>query len=585
MRCFALTLLALGLALVGTNALAQNPFTEVAAEIGLTGMGEAGVPCWFDYDNDGDLDLLRSNRYGGAVKLYINDGGQFTVLQNSGLPQSCDIQNAQPIDFDHDRDIDLFLVGFHSDLMLMVNEGGHYTDRATQMGMQVDDRTRDFTWMDFDVDGYPDMLIEFEHYWKLYRNDHGERFIDVTASSQLPITNDNATFAVADYDLDGDADMYMTRLYDRDYLYKNLGNGRFEDASEETGLIGSAANCGGIFVDINNDKFPDLVTAGVNRHDVWLNQNGEFFLQANVHGADADFEAMGYPNGVRYAAGDMDMDGDYDFMAACPGGTGYYLGENQLLRCDSVVGLQVWFTNMAPEWGLNSMEDGFPRFADYDGDGDLDLTLLQNDSPALLYRNTTNGAGRLEVQVLGPNGEERGWHRRVEIYAHGTQTLIRSGVLTQAAVASSGLNNYFALDENAAYDIQIYLEDGTVLSPESNPELSAVVPSQVEHKVCVTLDGVSVGPGSPAIPSFSAIAYPNPFNAEVSLKFTLTKGANVTVKILDLQGREVSTIRRNGLASGEQEIAWSASRFATGIYFVDIRAGGQRDVVKLMLLK
>lgn len=577
----------LNLALLSTPSHAQFPFEEVAAQVGLTGVGEAGVPCWFDFDGDGDLDLLRTSRFLGPVTLYINNGGTFTIAQNSGLPQSCDLQNAQPADFDRDGDLDVFFVGFHTNLQFMVCEDGRYVNRAEEYGIAVDSRTRDFTWIDFDQDGYVDMLIQFEFYWKLYRNNQGLEFVDVTANAGMPDSYDNMTFAWGDYDLDGDMDMFTVCYHGRDYFFRNDGNGFFTDISEESGLIGSAANCGGIFVDINKDKFPDLVTPGAGRHDVWLNQNGEFFIQANVHGAAADFEAMGYPHGARYAAGDYDMDGDYDIMACSPGGTGNNRGADQFLRCDSIVDMQIWFSNIANEGNMDIMLDGFPRFADYENDGDLDLIILQDGSSPKLYRNVVNETGRLEVQVLGPNGEEDGWHRRVEIYEHNTMNVKGCGVLSQAAVASSGMNNYFALNDEQSYDVQIHLENGVVLTPQTNPELSNVVPADVYHKLIVRLDDASSAKPDPVVAAEFTLhpAYPNPFNPSTHIAFDLAQAADVRFRIFNIIGEEVAMINLGQKQAGTHQFEWNASALSSGIYFGKIEAGAYTATQKLVLMK
>lgn len=578
---------AVTLILFSLPAQAQNPFEEIGAEIGLTEEGQAGCPRWFDFDGDGDLDLLRTDRFYGPVKLYINAGGQFNELENSGLPVETDIQSAVPTDFDRDGDIDIFLGGYSSELQFMVNENGHFVNRAEELGIEVNLFVRDYIWMDLDGDGWLDLIIQFESYWKLYRNVEGESFEDITEQSQLPNTNANAMFAIDDYDLDSDLDIFMPRIHGSDYFFRNEGNGVFTDVTEETRLDESAANAGCVFVDVNNDKYPDLVAPGDGHHDVWLNQGGQYFIQATVHGAACDFEEMDFPWGARYAAGDYDMDGDYDFMVCCPGGTGYNEGENQFLRCDSIIGNEIWFTNTAPEWDMNTMLDGLPRFADYDADGDLDLTILQTDTHPLLYRNTTNQPGRLEVRVLGPNDEEFAWNRRVEVYPHAQQVALKSGLLSQDAVASSGLNSYFTLNDNAAYDLKIYLENGATLTPETNPELGNVVPSAIGHKLVVHLDGGSaVDPKPPVAHEFILHpAFPNPFNPTTRIAFDLALAGNVQFRVYNITGAEVAVVKLGSLSAGSHSFDWNASALSSGVYFGKIEAGTFTATQKLVLLK
>jgi len=568
------------------SANAQNPFVEVGEQVGLIRAGSPGCPRWVDMDGDGDLDLLRTVRFYDAVEYYRNDDGTFTLLEDIGLPDVSDIQSLVPVDFDRDGDIDLFLGGYHTDLQFMVNDNGSFTDRAAELGIAVDNGVRDYFWMDLDGDDWLDLMIQFIDYWALYHNNEGLGFTDITSTSGLPPTNDNANFALGDYDLDGDMDIFMPRISGSDFFYRNEGEGVFSDVTEAVGLGETVTDAGSMFADINNDKYPDLIMPGDGSHDVYLNQNGVFFQEAVVHGAEANFNAMDWPWGAHYAAGDYDLDGDYDFMVVCPGGTGYLRGENQFLRCDSVVTPHVYFTNMAPEWGLNSLDDGLPRFADYDTDGDLDLILILNGMRPLLYENTINSPNRLEVTVLGPNGEEFGWHRRVEIFPHGGTAALCANVLAEDAVGVNGMNNYFALDENGAYDIVIYLEDGTVLSPANHPRLVNVVPAQVGHKLDVELEASSARPIDPVATSFVLhSAYPNPFNPTTTLRFDLAVESNVVFRVFNTLGEEVALLPLGTKSAGSHSFTWNAAALPSGMYIGRIEAGTNTAALKLVLMK
>ncbi|MBK6912081.1 MAG: VCBS repeat-containing protein [bacterium] len=343
--------------------------------------------------------------------------------------------------------------------------------------MTVTNGVRDYFWLDLDGDDWLDLMVQYINYWQLYRNDNGVRFVDITAQANLPPTTDNAMFALADYDLDNDMDIFMPRIYGQDYFYRNDGDGVFADVTEEVGLLGSAARAGCVFVDMNNDKYPDLVAPGNGTHAVWLNHHGEYFEGATVHGAEADFESMPFPWGARYAAGDLIWTAITISWSSAPAAPA--ICWPKISSC-AATALWVWmcgFTNMAGDWGLDALEDGLPRFADFDDDGDLDLILMLHDQPPLLYRNLTNGAGRLEVSVAGPNGEEYGWHRRVELYPHGSETVLCATVLGEDAVGINGMSNYFAVEPQQAYDIEIHLENGEILSPQSHPQLANVVPA------------------------------------------------------------------------------------------------------------
>ena len=86
--------------------------------------------------------------------------------------------------------------------------------------------------------------------------------------------------------------------------------------------------------------------------------------------------------------------------------------------------------------------------------------------------------------------------------------------------------------------------------------------------------------------------YPNPFNPSAIIEFDLPRDASVTLKIYDILGREVTTVKDNEqYEAGTQQVSFDASNFATGVYFYRITVVGQdgilsyTDVKKMLLLR
>jgi hypothetical protein len=127
-----------------------------------------------------------------------------------------------------------------------------------------------------------------------------------------------------------------------------------------------------------------------------------------------------------------------------------------------------------------------------------------------------------------------------------------------------------------------------------NPDLYNF--SDLHEKALMLVDGtcanwMQLATERPAItlqPSNFAVEplYPNPFNASVRIAFTLNRTSLVDVRVFDVLGREVAQLASNRYESGRHEIYWDASRFGSGIYFIESRARGSASFVqKAVLLK
>ena len=491
------------------------------------------------------------------------------------------------MDFDADGDLDIFACAYSANAQLLVNDGGVFTDRTAEYGLIVSTGIRDMAWLDLEHDGWLDLLIgHYTNGWILYHNDGGTHFTDITESSQLPVT-DFHRFCEGDVNLDGNEDLFLCRIDGSDRYYLNVGNGVFEDRTVSAGLSDVESRGGSEFVDFNQDKYPDLLVEDVDRHTIYLNDQDGTFTEMTVHGTETNFFDQPYPYAVQYAPADYDMDGDMDFYVSRQGSGPDT--PNQLFRNDSLIGNEAWFTDMSPEYGLGVMLDNYATWGDYDADGDLDLFVTTLNAANRLFKNNLNDeltlSNRLEVEVLSATGARDSWHTRVEIFPHGEMTALAASEINQSNVRCNGLNNYFVLDGGASYDLCIYFQDGSEMCAEDYPNLSGVIPTQIDHLLTI-YQGLGAEPPAELPRDFGLLtAFPNPFNASTSIHFQLSHAGQAKLSVYSVDGRWVADLVDEQRTAGKYQVSWDAAGESSGIYFLRLQAGESVTHQKLVLLK
>jgi enediyne biosynthesis protein E4 len=206
--------------------------------------------------------------------------------------------------------------------------------------------------------------------------------------------------AAGDYDGDGFVDLYVTRLIEPGILYRNRGDGRFEDASEAAGLATDEGGNGAAFGDVDNDGDLDLYVTNVlrKRYALYINDGGRFEEQGALRGADAASDARHH--GFSPAFGDYDADGFIDLHLtewvqipledpapsharllrnrghAAPG---YFEDTTELAGVDLLGGPRGTRTSYSS------------RFADLDADGALDLLVVADFGASRLFWNERDG--------------------------------------------------------------------------------------------------------------------------------------------------------------------------------------------------
>src|SRR5207249_1288283 len=171
---------------------------------------------------------------GGALFRNMGGGRFRDVAASAGLAETGPAARALFVDFDHDGDLDLLLATPAGTRAYRNNLDGTFREMAAPMGLSGGGGgggSRDVAFGDFDGDGHTDLVIVGDDgRLRLFRNLSQGRFEDATAASGLGGVSDAGAVAVGDYDNDGFLDLFVTSLDGGGApgLYHNRGAGTFE---------------------------------------------------------------------------------------------------------------------------------------------------------------------------------------------------------------------------------------------------------------------------------------------------------------------------------------------------------------------
>ena len=397
----------------------DGTYSDYTADSGIIATGYGMGACAADFDNDGWTDLYITNV--GANALYRNTGGSrfIDVTRSVGVGSERWSASCTFGDIDNDGDVDLYVANY---VKFSIDEekfcGDHTQGIRTYCHPNV-------------YDPEPDVL---------YRNDGDGRFTDISHASGIrtaPMSFGlGAVFT--DYDDDGQVDLYVANDSVANFLFHNVGDGRFEEVALSAGVAVGAggqplAGMGVAAGDINGDGLPELFVTNLDRqmHNLYSNLGGGLFsditLKSGVGRATLRF--------VGFGAIFLDFDNDADLDLAVANGdildnvqyfrdSGSYDQRNLLLQNDGTgrfedVGLRAGVGFIRPKVS-RALAAG-----DLDNDGDLDLVVANNGQRADVFRNETGNTGNAVLVALeGTESNRDGIGSRVRASIDG-RTLYR----------------------------------------------------------------------------------------------------------------------------------------------------------------
>jgi hypothetical protein len=246
-------------------------FLDVAPRAGFGRHDAAGGAVTEDFDGDGLVDIVLSSvNPCSPLRLFRNRGdGTFEDrTEAAGILDQLGGINAVQTDYDNDGRMDLFVMrgGWESAMRnsLLHNEGGgRFRDVTRAAGLQSGAHaTHSAVWGDYDNDGWLDVYVGHELTpSQLFRNRGDGTFEDVTARAGVGATAFTKGVTFGDYDKDGDLDLYVSNTRGLNFLYRNNGDGTFTDVTATLGVGRPVMSFPTWFFDYDNDGWPDLFVA------------------------------------------------------------------------------------------------------------------------------------------------------------------------------------------------------------------------------------------------------------------------------------------------------------------------------------
>ena len=393
---------------------------------------------WFDADNDGDQDLYVTTIADTRFYMFVNDGqGRFTeeAISRGAAVETPNNHLGYSVavgDYDRDGWLDLHVnewgssqfflpKGAPSHARLLRNRGieapGHFEDVTVRAGvaleavesqLEINSTSPSFsipagpfafasTFVDLDSDGWSDLAVVSDNgYSRLFWNNGDGTFADGTIAAGVGTDKSGMGSTFGDYDADGDLDWFVTAIYSEfdtcegaacdksrasgNRLYRNEGGRLFSDVTDLTDVRNGGWGWGAVFFDYDNDGDLDLAMVG------GMHESGD--------SAESKLDSPRLWENV---------------------------GNGRMTEIAGRVGL----SQPSAAKGLLTL--------DFDGDGDLDLFVVNNAGPPMLYRNDGGNANSwLRVRLIGEQSNRSAIGATIEV----TPKIGAAGQIREMGVSS-----------------------------------------------------------------------------------------------------------------------------------------------------
>lgn len=621
---------------------------------------------WGDYDNDGYVDLYLANSSGNkANNLYRNNGdGTFTKMNNGPhVTESKTSRSADWFDYDNDGDLDIFAANEGGEGNSLYRNMGNGTFTSITSGSIVTDVGDAFGSSVGDIDNDGDLDVFVANHANqndfLYKNNGDGTFTKVTADPVVTSGGYSVGSAFGDVDNDGDLDLFVTNAFSgsvqtKNFLFLNNGSGSFAKIDTGIAVNDLGWSYGVAMGDYDRDGDLDIFTAncfGANQNNSLYRNEGSSnkWLTVNVNGTVSNKSGIGTKVKVKAT-----INGNTVWQYRHVAGQSGYCGQNleshfglgNAAVIDSLVvifpsGQILIQTNISPNQVLTITEkipSGYLRGAfivdtlqgripltvqftnisvadsaqpittvqwDFNNDGNI-------DAASHTVQHTYTAADTYTVRMIVSNGATSDTMTAKDliiVLRPKTAPSIQSFLPTvsDTTIPKNGKVNFEVtiLDTSDSPVSYAWTRNGTLQGSQTNKytytSIALVAAPRTDTFKVIIANGFHTVQKTWLVHVANVIAgtrdidivpsdrldqnYPNPFNPTTTIKFQIASDGDVSIKLFDSIGRELLTVIQGTFIRGEHSVELNAGHLSSGVYYCKIFTSTFTDVKKIVLAK